>query len=147
MQKVNFVNLRGLVSLWHAVIIVSIFIAGCTNNSTNNKVRIENKLNKNIVCVLGYNYPDLNLAFINKQVIVGDMGRFQVPEGQTRIIDTVGLCDKEVWDKTIKHNMLMLFTFDADKLKTADKLEDALLERYYFSYVQLTKTNGLITID
>jgi len=41
----------------------------------------------------------------------------------------------------------MLFTFDAEKLKTADKLEDALLERYYFSYVQLTKTNGLITID
>ena len=121
---------------------------GCNTTSTDNaKVRIENKLNKNIVCVLGYNCPDLNLAFINKQVIVGDIGRFNIPKGQTRIIDTIGLCDKEVWDKTIKHNMLMLFTFDTEKLKNGDKLEDALIERYYFSYIQLIKTNGLITIE
>jgi hypothetical protein len=132
---------------FYCLFLIVVIMVACKSNSGDNKVRIENKLNKNIVCVLGYNYPDLNLAFINKQVIVGDMGRFQVLKGQTRIIDTIGLCDKEVWDKTIKHNMLMLFTFDAEKLKAGDKLEDALLERYYFSYVQLTKTNGLITID
>jgi len=132
--------------LFFLIIAVSLFIAGCKNNSSNgSNAKIENKLNKNIICVLGYNYPDLNLTFTNKQTILNN--RFDIPAGQTKEIDTLSLCNKAMWDKTIKHSMLMLFVFDKDKLAGTDKLEDALIARYYFTYVQLMKTNGVITVD
>jgi len=124
-----------------------VLIFGCNNSSTSlDKVKIENKLNKSIVCVLGYNYPDLNLGFINKQSVLTNI-KFEINAGQTKELDTLGLCQKATWDKYIKHNMLMLFVFDKDKLQTVDKVEDALTERYYFSYIQLMKTNGIITVN
>lgn len=129
-------------------IAASLLLIGCKRNSaTDDNVRISNKTSKNIVCLLGYNYPDLSFSFTNKQVVLAKMDKFEVDGGQSKAIDTLGLCNKEIWDKHIKDgSMLMLFVFDKDKLASADKLEDALLERYYFSFIQLMKTNGLITI-
>lgn len=120
-------------------------VSGCKNNSSvNDAVRIENKLHKNIVCILGYNYPDLTLNFIAGKA---NDNRFEIDSGKTIAIDTLGLCNKTTWDKYIKHNMLMLFVFDKNKLAPTGKPEDALLERYYFSYSQLMKLNGVITIE
>ena|ERR1700739_2629105 len=129
-------------------IAVSLLLIGCKSNSaTDDNVRISNKTNKNIVCLLGYNYPDLSFNFTNKQAVLAKMDKFEIDGGQSKAIDTLGLCNKEIWDKHIKDgSMLMLFVFDKDKFASSDKLEDALLERYYFSFIQLMKTNGLITI-
>ncbi|MGP8217505.1 MAG: hypothetical protein ACLQQ4_18195 [Bacteroidia bacterium] len=128
--------------------VLSIGIAGCKSNSQGgDKVKIDNKLDKSIVCILGYNYPDLGFKFTSKEAILANSKLFEIAAGQTKEIDTLGLCDKETFDKNIKQNLLMLFVFDKDKLATATKLDDALTERYYFTYVQLMKTNGVITID
>ena len=128
--------------------IFSLYFARCTQSSTDvGKVKVENKLTKNTVCILGYNYPDLSFKFTSKQAIMAKVSQFEIDANQDKTIDTIGLCKKEVWDDKIKHSMLMLFVFDKDKLATVDKLEDALLERYYFSYQQLQKTNGVITLS
>ena len=137
------------------LILFSVFIACKSGSSDENKIRIENKTNKNIACVLGYNYPDLSLGFINKKALFSKTELHdsyvlssEVEQGsKPKVIDTLGLCKKEVWDNTIKHSMLMLFVFDIDKLAKADKPEDALMRRYYFTYTQLMKTNGVIIID
>jgi hypothetical protein len=127
---------------------ISVIIIACKSGSSGeNKIKIENKTNKAIVCVLGYNYPDLTLEFTNKQDLQTKESLLNVDGAQTKEIDTLGLCKKEVWDNTIKHSMLMLFVFDKNKLEKTDKLDDALVRRYYFSYAQLIKTNGIITID
>lgn len=124
----------------------SIFIVACNDGSSaGGNVKIENKFNKNIICILGYNYPDLTFSFTSKQAVLNN--KFEIPASQVKEIDTLALCKKDNWDKTIKHSMLMLFVFDKDKLTSADKLEDALIGRYYFSYAQLMKTNGVITVD
>lgn len=130
------------------IVTFSLLLAGCKSSSTtDDNIRISNKTDKNIVCLLGYNYPDLSFNFTSKQAILAKMDKFEVDGGQSKAIDTLGLCNKEIWDKHIKDgSMLMLFVFDKDKLASSDKLEDALLERYYFSFIQLMKTNGLITI-
>jgi hypothetical protein len=130
------------------LVTLTLLIAGCKSNSAaDDNVKISNKTNKNIVCLLGYNYPDLSFSFTNKQAVLAKLDKFEVDGGQSKAIDTLGLCNKEIWDKHIKDgSMLMLFVFDKNKLASADKLEDALLERYYFSFIQLMKTNGLITI-
>jgi hypothetical protein len=129
------------------VILLSFFISGCKNHSSpNDKIEIENKLDKNIVCILGYNYPDLKLNFTSTQTLLANCSRFEIEAGKINDIDTLGLCNKNVWDANIKHTMLMLFVFDKDKLTKTNKLEDALIERYYFTYIQLMKINGVITI-
>ncbi|HTB06205.1 MAG TPA: hypothetical protein VK806_04565 [Bacteroidia bacterium] len=128
--------------------LASIFLFSCTQSSMDDgKVRVVNKLGKNTVCILGYNYPDLSFGFVSKQDIISKMNQFEVDTNQNKEIDTLGLCKKEVWDSKIKHSMLMLFVFDKDKLAGADKLEDALLERYYFSYQQLQHAKGIITLS
>jgi len=104
-------------------------------------------MGKNVVCLLGYNYPDLSFGFTSKEAIMAKMKMFEISANQTKEIDTLGLCDREVWDDKIKHSMLMLFVLDKDKLAGAAKLEDALIERYYFSYIQITKAHGLINIE
>lgn len=120
---------------------------GCISDKTQNShFKIENKLNASIVCLPGYNYPDLSMNFTNKQSILQKLGQFEVEGMKTKEVDTLGLCTKEVWDKVIKHSMLMLFVLDKDKFMNGTNLEDALLERYYFSYEQLLKSNGMITI-
>ena len=129
------------------LILFSAFVACKSGASDNDKVKIENKTSKPIVCVLGYNYPELTLGFISKEALQNKSGLLSVDAIQTKEIDTLGLCKKETWDNTIKHSMLMLFVFDKDKLTKTDKLEDALMRRYYFSYAQLMKTNGVIIID
>ena len=137
------------------LLLFSFFLACKSGSSDENKIRIENKTNKNVVCVLGYNYPDLSLNFIDKKAVFSKTELHdsyvlsnEVEQGGTpKVIDTLGLCKKSVWDNTIKHSMLMLFVFDIDKLAKSDKPDDALIRRYYFSYAQLMKTNGIITID
>ncbi len=124
----------------------SLLIAGCKSNAAADKVKIKNTTDKNLVCVLGYNYPDLTFSFTSKQALLAKMDLLGVGAGQTKEIDTLGMCKQEVWDNNIKHSMLMLMVFDKDKLSSSDKLEDALVERYYFTYVQLMKTKGVITI-
>lgn len=121
-------------------------LIGCESNSANNKVKVENTTNKNLICVLGYNYPDLTFSFTNKQALLSKSNLLTVDAGQTKEIDTLGFCKKEVFDSNIKHSMLMLMVFDKDKLATSDKLEDALVERYYFTYIQLKNLNGVIPV-
>ena len=69
------------------------------------------------------------------------------PEKQTKAIDTLGLCKKNVWDNYVKKSLLIVFIFDKDKFATSDKLEDALIETQYYTYAQLMATNGIISID
>ena len=127
---------------------LSLLLFSCTQSSTDDgKVRVVNKLGKNTVCILGYNYPDLSFGFVSKQTIMTKINQFGVDTNQNKEIDTLGLCKKEIWDSKIKHSMLMLFVFDKNKLANADKLEDALLERYYFSYQQLQHAKGIITLS
>jgi len=133
--------------VFSCIVLFSAFIACKSGSPDENKIRIENKTNKNIICVLGYNYPDLTLGFTSKLVLQAKGNLLNVDASQTKEIDTLGLCKKSVWDNTIKHSMLMLFVFDTDKLAKSDKPDDALIRRYYFSYAQLMKTNGIITID
>ena len=99
------------------------------------------------MCILGYNYPDLNFDFTSKQAIMANISRFEIDADQTKPVDTLGLCRKNSWDKYVKKNMLMVFIFDKDKLASAGKLEDALIERYYFSYVQLMNVSGVIRVN
>jgi hypothetical protein len=124
-----------------------IFITGCKKHfADEDKIRVENKLNKKIICVLGYNYPDLKLDFTSKQALLDDSCQLQADTGETIIIDTAGLCKKETWNKHVKKSLLMLFVFDKKKLLRSNNLEDALIERYYFSYIQIVKIKGLITV-
>jgi hypothetical protein len=137
-----------LKKLFSSALLLSLFIYGCSNSpQSDDKVKIENKLHKNIVCILGYDYPNLKLDFTNKQFLLANCNRFEIDTGKINAIDTLGLCKKDVWNTYIKHNMLMLFVFDKDKLTPSDKLEDALIERYYFTYIQLMKINGNITVE
>jgi hypothetical protein len=139
-----FYCLLNVVSL---ILLFAIIETGCDPEKTQNShFSIENNLNANIICLPGYNYPDLNMNFTNRQAIILKLGQFEVEAMKTKVVDTLGLCEKEVWDKVIKHIMLMLFVLDKDKFIKGSKLEDALLERYYFSYDQLLKCNGVIAI-
>ncbi len=115
--------------------------------ASNDNVKIENKLSKNIVCILGYNYPDLTLNFTSTKFLLANTNRFEISPGQTKDIDTLGLCQKNAWDKNIKKSMLMVFIFDSGKLASVNKPEDALIERYYYTYVQLQKINGVIVVE
>lgn len=128
----------------------SLLIIGCNVSNTehkSDKVKINNKMGKNVICVLGYNYPNLGFDFTSKEALLNKSALLTVGVGETKEIDTLGFCNKEVWDKYIKHSMIQVMVFDKDKLPNAAKLDDALLRRYYFTYVQLMKTNGVITID
>ena len=127
---------------------VFLFISGCKKHlADEDKLRVENKLNKKIVCVLGYNYPDIKLNFTNKKALLEDTDLLQIDTGQTKVIDTTaGLCKKDVWNSCVKQSLLMLFVFDANKLMYAKTLEDALIERYYFSYTQLLKDKGIVVV-
>jgi hypothetical protein len=141
--------------------VISLLIVGCKSNSPGgDNIKIENKFNKNIICVLGYNYPNLSLDFINKKALQAKtelhdsyVMSSEIEVGTTKVIDTLGLCNKEIWNKTIKHSMLMLFVFDKEKLfgtntvPAVGKIEDALIGRYYFTYDQVMKTKGVITVD
>jgi hypothetical protein len=129
------------------VLLFALIQTGCTSDKTNDqRFSIGNKLNSSIICLPGYNYPDRNINYLSKQFILLKLGQFEVEAMKTKVIDTLGLCNKEVWDNTIKHSMLTLFVLDKDKFMNGTNLEDALLERYYFSYDQLLKCNGMITI-
>jgi hypothetical protein len=131
-----------------SALLFSLFLSGCkTNPPPLTKIRIENKLHKNIVCILGYNYPDLSFKFTSKQALVDNNSWFEIDSGQTKAIDTLGLCKKNVWDNYVKKSLLIVFIFDKDKFATSDKLEDALIETQYYTYAQLMATNGIISID
>lgn len=126
-------------------IVFSFFIGGCKNNSPG-KIRVENRLHKKIICILDYNYPDTSLTFTNKQALLADSNRLQIDTNQIKEVDTIGLCKKNVWDNCVKQSLLMLIVFDEKKLVHAKKPEDALIERYYFSYGQLMKDKGVIVV-
>jgi hypothetical protein len=127
--------------------VFSLFTIGCKNKTPmDNRIKIQNKLDKKIICVLGYNYPDLKLSFTSKQALLGDTDLFQFDSGQIKELDTLGLCKKDVWDRYVTKSLLMLIVFDKKKLVHAKKLEDALLERYYFSYIQAVKDSGVIVV-
>jgi hypothetical protein len=124
-----------------------LFTCGCKNKAhIPYNIKIDNKLGKKIVCVFGYNYPDLSLTFTSKEALLADTNLFQFDSGQIKELDTLGLCKKEVWDKYVTKSLLMLIVFDKKKLVHAKKLEDALLERYYFSYIQAVKDSGVIVV-
>jgi hypothetical protein len=129
------------------LLLLSVLHLACNpDQGPNSRFRIENKLNTSIVCMPGYNYPNLNMNFTGKQALLEKLGQYELKSGENKLTDTLGLCNKEVWDKTIKHSMLMIFVLDKEKLIKATRLEDALLERYYFTYEQLLKCNGVITL-
>ncbi len=121
-------------------------VIGCSRRPEGNKIQIENKLNKNIICLLGYNYPDLTFKFLDKRILK-NLPQFAVSPKETKAIDTLGLCDKQIWDTHIHYNLLMLFVFDKDKVLAGATLEGALINRYYFSYFQVMNTNGVIKVD
>ena len=125
-----------------------LFIDGCKHDApVDTKIKIENKLDKKVICILGYNYPDLKLEFTSKQALLADTLLFQIDTNQIKELDTLGLCKKDTWNKYVKQSLLMLFVFDKKKLVHAKTLEDALLERYYFSYTQLLKDKGVIVVN
>ena len=99
------------------------------------------------MCILGYNYPDLSFKFTSKQALVNNNSWFEIDSGQTKAIDTLGLCKKNVWDNYVKKSLLIVFVFDKDKFATCNKLEEALIETQYFSYAQLMASEGIIHID
>jgi hypothetical protein len=124
-----------------------LFIGGCKNNAhVDTKIKVRNKLDKKVICILGYNYPDLKLDFTSKEALLSDTILFQIDTNQIKELDTLGLCKKDTWNKYVKQSLLMLFVFDKKKLVHAKTLEDALLERYYFSYTQLLKDKGVIVV-
>jgi hypothetical protein len=135
-------------SILFSLFILFFFLLSCNQPGVESgKVKVVNKLNRNIVCLLGYNYPDLSFGFTSKQSVMAKANQFEIGVNQNKEVDTLGLCKKKVWDSNIKHSMLMLFVFDKNKLSSSDKLEDALIEREYFTYEQLMKTNGIITVS
>jgi hypothetical protein len=103
-------------------------------------------LGKSIICVFGYNYPDMNLDFTSKAALLADSTLLQIDSNQIKELDTMGLGKREVWDKYVKQSLLMLVVFDKAKLLKAKKLDDALLERYYFSYKQVINNKGVIVV-
>ena len=125
--------------------ILFLFIGACKNNAPD-KIKVENKLGKKIICVLGYNYPDTDLTFTSKEYLLADTGFSQLDSNQIKELDTIGLCKKDTWNKYVKQSLLMLIVFDKKKLLHAKKLEDAVIERYYFSYAKLIKDKGLIVV-
>ena len=126
-------------------VIFFLICCGCKNKSPD-RIRVENRLGKKVICVLGYNYPDLKLNFINKKDLLADTDFFLVDTNEVKEVDTLGLCKKDVWNNYVKQSLLMLIVFDKDKLIHAKKLEDALVERYYFSYTQIVKDKGVIVV-
>jgi len=137
-----------LKKLLSTTLLFSLLLSGCkTNPPILTKIRIENNLHNNIVCILGYNYPDLSFKFTSKQALVNNNSWFEIDSGQTKAIDTLGLCKKNVWDNYVKKSLLIVFVFDKDKFATCNKLEEALIETQYFSYAQLMASEGIIHID
>lgn len=128
------------------VFVILVFI-GCKNNRDMAPgIKIRNKLGKRIICIFGYNYPDLGLKFISRGALLADSNLFQFDSGEVKELDTLGLVKKDVWDKHVKSGLLELFVFDKKKLVNAKLPEDALLERYYFSYTQVLKRKGIIEV-
>ena len=68
------------------------------------KIKVNNKLPEKIICIFGYNYPDLKLNFTSKEALLKDSNLFRVNEEETKTIDTLGLCKKEIWKKYIKQS-------------------------------------------
>jgi hypothetical protein len=126
-------------------IMFSLFIWGCKNNVPD-RIKVENRLSKNIICVFGYNYPDLNMNYTSKQALLADSTFLQIDTNQIKELDTLGLCKKDVWNKHVRQSLLMLVIFDKKKLIHVKNMEDAVLERYYLSYSQLIKDKGLIVV-
>lgn len=120
-------------------------MCGCKKNVPD-RIKVENRLGKKVICILGYNYPDLDVNFTSKNALLADTGLLQVDTNEIKEIDTLGLCKKDVWNKYVKQSLLMLFVFDEKKLAHTKELEDALVERYYFSYTQLVKDKGVIIV-
>src|ERR1700722_5882791 len=126
--------------------VVSSLLLDFTCYSDKNRIEISNKLNKNIMCKIGFDYPNLKIPSGTKELLLANP-MSEVDTGQTKIVNTLALCEKNVWDEHVKNNMLMLFVFDKDKLVSSGKPEDALIERRYYSYAQIMQVNGVIRID
>ena len=122
------------------------FFIGACKNKWPDKIRVENKLGKKIICVFAYNYPDTDLSFTNKGYLLADTGFCQLDSSQIKELDTLGLCKKDNWDKYVKQSLLMLIVFDKKKLLHVKDINDAVLERYYFSYAKLIEDKGLIVV-
>jgi len=124
-----------------------LFTGGCKNGAPlPDKIKVDNKLGKKIVCVFGYDYPDTSLNFTSKQALLADTNLLQIDSNQIKELDTVGLCKKDTWDTHVKQSLLMLVVFDKKKLIHAKNIEDAVLQRYYFSYMQLINDKGVIVV-
>lgn len=128
-------------------VMVFLIANGCKNHSSDTmRMKVENKLGKKVICILGYDYPNLKLDFTSKEALLADTNLFLIDTNQIKQLDTLGLCKKDTWNRYVKQSLLMLFVFDEKKLLHAKTLEDALVERYYFSYTQLIKEKGVIVV-
>ena len=101
-------------SLFLPLILFVVLYACTAEPNTDWKVKIENKTRDNLVCVLGYNYPDLSLSFIDKKAILAKGEQFEIEVCRSKVIEHIGLMQKrECGISTIKDgNMLMLIVFD-----------------------------------
>ncbi len=133
--------------IYYVIFLFSFFVIGCKNNSGDNKVKIENKTNGRIICLFSYDYPNLNIGLLNQITLVSaDAPKFTISPNEIKEVDTLGLCNKEVWDENIKHGMLIVFVIAPNKIPQKDQPDNST-RRYYFTHEQLMKNNGIITIE
>jgi len=152
MQKVNFVNLCGLVSLWRknafSILLVSLFMVGCTQKrEIKGNIKIENKTDSTINCFIGCDFPDTNLGLTEQIGIFIPASRIKslIKPHQVKEIDSIGLCDKEIWDQAVKNNVLVVLVIGLKH--SNDNSMNGLISRYYFNYEQVVSHNGILPIQ
>jgi len=77
-----------------------------------NRILIENKLNKTIYVVPGYNYPDTTLGFTSKESILANKTSLMVFPQSNKRITNLSLCYKNEWNRLVPTDTLFLFVFD-----------------------------------
>jgi len=97
------------------------------------------------MCQLLFTYPDLAIPKDTKDVLFANPIS-EVDTGNTNSIKELELRNKDVWNRCVKNNMLMLLVYDKEKLASSAEPEDALIERYYFSYIQLEQLNWVVNV-
>lgn len=77
-----------------------------------NRILIENKLDKTIYVVPGYNYPDTTLGFTSKESILANKNSLMVAPKSSERITNLSLCYENEWNRLVPSDTLFLFVFD-----------------------------------
>jgi hypothetical protein len=112
-------------------------------------IYVENKLEKSIYVIPGFNYPDVNIS-INRDVLQAN-GRYQFEPLSQDYMRLYGICIEKYWKEFIPSDTLLIFVLDKDSVDNKDWGNyvngNNFLRRYKLSYEDIIQNGCKIIVE